>query len=56
MKLYNYTETKALDDADVVIAKVYGNGRADDDSVAVPFDVSKLTELKIPVENTPVTA
>ena len=56
MKLNNYTETKALDDADVVIAKVYGNGRADDDSVAVPFDVSKLTELKIPVENTPVTA
>lgn len=56
MVLKTYTETKALDDADVVIAKVYGNGRADDDNVAVPFDVSKLTELKIPVENTPVTA
>ena len=34
----------ALDDADLIIGKVYANGRAVDDSVAVPFDVTKLEE------------
>ena len=31
-------------DADLLIAKVYGNGRADDDSVAYVFNVTKLAE------------
>ena len=53
-----YDQTKALDDADLVIAKVYANGKAVDDSVAVPFDVTKLEEY-IPVykevNSTPAT-
>ena len=44
LKVQEYTETKALDDADLLIAKVYGNGRADDDSVAYVFNVTKLAE------------
>lgn len=39
-----YDQTKALDDADVVIAKVYANGRAVDDNSAYIFDVTKLEE------------
>jgi len=44
MQVHEYTETKALEDADLLIAKVYGNGRADDDSVAYVFNVTKLAE------------
>ena len=44
MKVQEYKETKALEDADLLIAKVYGNGRADDDSVAYVFNVTKLAE------------
>lgn len=43
-KLNEYKETKAIDDVDVVIAKVYGNGRPVDDYVSYPFDVTKLEE------------
>jgi HK97 family phage major capsid protein len=50
VKVDEYKETKALDDADVIIAKVYGNGRAVDDDAAVVFDPSKLTEYVIPVK------
>lgn len=39
-----YKETKALDDADLIVAKAYGNGRAVDDYVAYPIDVTKLEE------------
>lgn len=39
-----YTEAKALDDADVLISKCYANGRATDEDVAVVFDVTKLEE------------
>lgn len=39
-----YDQTKALDDADVVIGKGYANGRAVDDNVAFVFDVTKLEE------------
>ena len=46
VKVDEYKETKALDDADVLIAKAYGNGRADDDNAAVYFDVTKLEEYK----------
>lgn len=48
VKINDYDQTKALDDADVVIAKAYANGRAVDDSVAYVFDVTKLEEY-IPV-------
>lgn len=44
MKVDEYKETKALDDADLLIAKVYGNGRADDDNVAYVFNPTRLVE------------
>ena len=44
LKVQEYKETKALEDADLLIAKVYGNGRADDDNVAYVFNVTKLAE------------
>lgn len=43
VRLDVYRETKALDDADVFVAKTYGNGRATDDGVAVVLDISGLT-------------
>lgn len=54
VKLAEYKETKALDDADVFVAKAYGNGRATDNNTAVVFDVTKLVEYVLPV--TQVTA
>ena len=42
VKVNEYKETQALDDADLIIAKVYGNGRAVDDDVAVVFDITSL--------------
>lgn len=51
-----YDQTLALEDADLVIAKVYANGRATDDNVAVPFDVTKLKPFAFPTETTTVTA
>lgn len=44
LKVQEYTETKALEDADLLIAKVYGNGRAEDDSAAYVFNPTKLEE------------
>lgn len=49
-----YDQTKAMDDADLVIGKCYANGRAVDDNCAVVFDVTKLEEYVLPV--TQVTA
>jgi HK97 family phage major capsid protein len=46
MKVNEYKETKALDDADLLIAKVYGNGRAEDDNCAYVFNPTKLEEYK----------
>jgi len=43
--LNEYKETLALDDADLVIGKVYANGRPADDNAAVVFDPTKLTPL-----------
>ena len=43
-KINEYAETKALDDANVLIGKAYANGRAVDDSVAYVIDVTKLEE------------
>lgn len=51
-----YDQTKALDDADLVIGKGYANGRAVDDNIAFVFDVTKLEEYVAPVrvvETTP---
>lgn len=44
-----YDQTKAMDDADLVIGKCYANGRAVDDNSAVVFDITKLEEYKLPV-------
>lgn len=44
-----YKQTKAMDDADLVIGKCYANGRAVDDNCAVVFDVTKLEEYVLPV-------
>ena len=42
VKIDEYKETQALDDVDLIIAKVYGNGRAVDDDTAVVFDITNL--------------
>lgn len=44
LKVDTYKETMAIKDADVVIGKVYANGIAASDSIAYPFDVTKLEE------------
>lgn len=44
-----YEQTKAMEDADLVIGKAYANGRADDDNCAVVFDITKLEEYVLPV-------
>ena len=54
VQMKEYDQTKALDDADVIIGKCYANGRAVDDNCAVVYDVTKLEEYKLPV--TQVTA
>lgn len=56
VQVTEYKETKALDDADVIIAKVYGNGRAVDNDAAVVFDPTKLEEYKLPEHKTTATA
>lgn len=50
MKVEEYKETKALDDADLLIAKVYGNGRADDDNTAFVFNPQNLVPYITKVE------
>lgn len=50
MKVEEYKETKALDDADLLIAKVYGNGRADDDNTAFIFNPQNLVPYITRVE------
>ena len=49
IKITEYDQTKAMEDADLLVAKCFGNGRADDDNCAVVFDPSKLEEYKLPV-------
>ena len=53
-KFAEYDQTKALEDADLIIGKCYANGRADDDNCAVVFNVTKLKPYVLPV--TQVTA
>ena len=50
MKVEEYKETKALDDADLLIAKPYGNGRADDDNTAFIFNPQNLVPYITKVE------
>lgn len=49
VQMNEYDQTKAMDDADVIIGKCYANGRAVDDNCAVVFDVTKLVEYVLPV-------
>lgn len=51
-----YDQTKALDDADLVIGKGYANGRATDDNTAYVFDVTKLEEYIAPIKVTNTVA
>ena len=54
VELNTYDQTKAMDDADVIIGKCYANGRAVDDDCAVVFDVTKLEEYVLPVQQVTV--
>ena len=44
MRVTEYKETLATDDADLIVGKVYANGRATADNVAYIFNVTKLEE------------
>lgn len=55
IKVDEYKETKALEDANVLIGKVYANGRATDDNTAFIFDVTKLVEY-VPTYNSVTSA
>ena len=49
-----YQYWRNVDDADVIIGKCYANGRAVDDDCAVVFDVTKLEEYVLPVQQVTV--
>ena len=49
IRIDEYDQTKAMEDADLVIGKGCANGRADDDNCAVVFDITKLQEYVLPV-------
>ena len=49
VRVNEYDQTKAMENADLIIASCYANGRAVDDNVAVIFDVTKLEEYVLPV-------
>lgn len=44
IEISEYKETKAIEDADLIVGKVNANGRAVADNVAYVFDVTKLEE------------
>ena len=46
IRVDEYKETKALDDADLFVGKAYANGRADDDNTAVVIDATQLAPFK----------
>lgn len=46
VRVNEYDQTKAMENADLIIASCYANGRAVDDNVAVIFDVTKLEEYE----------
>lgn len=49
VRVNEYDQTKAMENADLIIASCYANGRAVDDNVAAIFDVTKLEEYVLPV-------
>lgn len=49
VRVNEYDQTKAMENADLIIASCYANGRAVDDNVAVIFEVTKLEEYVLPV-------
>lgn len=49
VRVTEYDQTKAMENADLIIANCFANGRAVDDNVAVVFDVTKLEEYVLPV-------
>lgn len=49
VQMKEYDQTKAMDDADLIIGKCYANGRAIDDNCAIVFDITKLEEYVLPV-------
>lgn len=49
VQVKTYDQTLALDDADLVIAKAYANGRAVDDNAFIVFNPTKLEAMTIPV-------
>ena len=52
VRVTEYDQTKAMENADLIIANCFANGRADDDNVAVIFNVTKLEEYVINVHQT----
>lgn len=52
VRVTEYDQTKAMENADLIIANCFANGRAVDDNVAVIFDVTKLEEYVINVHQT----
>lgn len=52
VRVTEYDQTKAMENADLIIANCFANGRAVDDDVAVIFDVTKLEEYVINVHQT----
>lgn len=49
VRVNEYDQTKAMENADLIIATCFANGRAVDDNVAVVFDVTKLEEYVLPI-------
>ena len=49
VRVNKYDQTKAMENADLITATCYANGRATDDNTAVVFDVTKLEEYVLPV-------
>ena len=52
LKVDEYKETKAIEDCDLLIAKVYGNGRAYDNNTAYVFNPTYLLEYIPTVQTT----
>ena len=49
VRVNEYDQTKAMENADLIIATCFANGRAVDDNVAVVVDVTKLEECVLPI-------
>lgn len=49
VRFTEYDQTKAVEDADLIVGKCYANGAAVDDNCAIVFDVTKLEEYVLPV-------